>query len=77
MLLPGERAGRVVFGAASTGSFLRPCYAVPGTDVAHGAICLRSCFVVCGTDVAYGAISAHAMCGTDIVYGGGRGQRRQ
>eukprot|EP00961_Rhodomonas_salina_P186947 2524126-Rhodomonas_salina.1 len=38
---------------------LRPCYAISGTDLAHGAIGLRACYAVSGTEIS----------GTELVYG--------
>eukprot|EP00961_Rhodomonas_salina_P244471 3304263-Rhodomonas_salina.1 len=34
-------------------TFLRACYAKPGTDIAYRAICLRACYAKPGTDSAY------------------------
>eukprot|EP00961_Rhodomonas_salina_P164239 2212466-Rhodomonas_salina.1 len=42
----------------ATGIFLRPSYAVSGTDLAYDAML---CYAVSGTDLAYAAVSPRAL----------------
>eukprot|EP00961_Rhodomonas_salina_P192655 2600262-Rhodomonas_salina.1 len=47
-------------------------YAVSGTGVPHGSVCLRACYALSGTDIVCGAICLRARCpvsGTDRAYG--------
>eukprot|EP00961_Rhodomonas_salina_P185997 2511256-Rhodomonas_salina.2 len=37
--------------------YLRACDAMPGTDIAYGAIGVRTCYSMSGTDVASGTTS--------------------
>eukprot|EP00961_Rhodomonas_salina_P231827 3131988-Rhodomonas_salina.2 len=83
MVLPGNlsaRAGRrQSVGTAPLSAYA--CYAMSGTDIAHGAIGLRACYAMPGTDLVYGATRwresavagstvsrcmRYAMSGTDI-----------
>eukprot|EP00961_Rhodomonas_salina_P238618 3224844-Rhodomonas_salina.12 len=50
----------------SSAKCLHARYAMPGADIAYGAICLRACYVMPGTDLA-SALPAYATCGTDVV----------
>eukprot|EP00961_Rhodomonas_salina_P183139 2472361-Rhodomonas_salina.1 len=50
---------------------LRACYALSGTDLAHGATCLRACYALSGTDLActcIGLRACYALSGTDLAY---------
>eukprot|EP00961_Rhodomonas_salina_P027985 378302-Rhodomonas_salina.7 len=40
------------------GTCLPACYAMSGTDIAHGGICLPARYAMSGTDIAYGAAGA-------------------
>eukprot|EP00961_Rhodomonas_salina_P192256 2594303-Rhodomonas_salina.2 len=50
------------------------CYAMSGTDIAHGDICLRMpCYAISGTDIAYGNTrTCYTMSGTHLAYGATR-----
>eukprot|EP00961_Rhodomonas_salina_P081675 1098042-Rhodomonas_salina.1 len=48
---------------------LRACYAMPGTDPAHGTICLRACYAASSTDGAIALRARYAMPGTDLTDG--------
>eukprot|EP00961_Rhodomonas_salina_P146898 1977328-Rhodomonas_salina.2 len=67
---------------AMASGVLLSAYAMSGTDLAYGAICLRdmplSAYAKSGTDLAYGAITlrtylwCYAKSGTDLAYGATR-----
>eukprot|EP00961_Rhodomonas_salina_P302176 3940745-Rhodomonas_salina.14 len=58
MLLPGNVVVGFTgsFEVRGSGRLLRAPYAMPGTDIAYGALSLRTCYAIPGTDVAYGAV---------------------
>eukprot|EP00961_Rhodomonas_salina_P095607 1285803-Rhodomonas_salina.2 len=57
MLLPGSFASNPdtqIPYAELLGSTLRPPYAMSGTNIAYGAVCLRPPYAMSGIDIAYG-----------------------
>eukprot|EP00961_Rhodomonas_salina_P000501 6849-Rhodomonas_salina.13 len=65
----GDTRARERQGLGDRGIVLRTCYAMSGTDLAHGGIVLYSCYAMSGTDLAHGGIVLrlrYAMFGADI-----------
>eukprot|EP00961_Rhodomonas_salina_P010643 143208-Rhodomonas_salina.1 len=55
-------------------------YAMPGSELGYGVICLRACYAMPSTEVGYGVIflhSCYAMPGTERGYGATRGKEEQ
>eukprot|EP00961_Rhodomonas_salina_P051554 692188-Rhodomonas_salina.2 len=48
---PGYRMGMTPGALAIS---LRACYAMPGTCLAYGGICVRTCYAMPGAGLAYG-----------------------
>eukprot|EP00961_Rhodomonas_salina_P280451 3788404-Rhodomonas_salina.3 len=52
-----RRAGDKKAGPRLPPTCLPPFYAMSGTDMAYGRICLRLCYAMSGTDLAYDGMS--------------------
>lgn len=63
---------RVSLQSPCYGISLCPCYAMSGTDTAHGAIPLCPCYAIAGTDIGLHALVLRARCAmssADVAYG--------
>eukprot|EP00961_Rhodomonas_salina_P236057 3190258-Rhodomonas_salina.2 len=63
----------------TSGTSLRACYAMSGTDEAYATICLRACYAMPGTDIGYAAMclrACYAKPGSDNNGGQGLGPGR-